>query len=749
MKAALSKVVITALVFSLSVSYLGENQAHASQTISINKNTVHQTIDGIGTAANHPVDLVKKHFSAADQNAIMDLLYGENGLDLSIVRLEINPFLKSDSTSINALQATFWPTENGALDWDTDHHQRWWMNEAMKRGHRRVISLPWSPPAWMKTNNSAVSGGTLLSNKYNAFANYLETYTMQYSNVFGIPVDYISLQNEPDYSTSYASAVYTGSEMSTLINTVADHFSTKSLWPKIFAPEASSGKKSNDDYMAVLDTTTRNKLYGIAYHNYSGYSSTLENYGLPVWMTEDSNLGTNDATITDGIKWAKAAHTSLVTRKNNAWLFWLSVLKKTSGESLINIEETNGVYTYFVNKRAYTIGQFSRFVRPGFKRIGSSSSTSSLKVASFKDPANDKAVIVVINDSTSTDHATTISGLTATNAKLYRTSATENMIALSDAAVSGGSFTHTFPKNSVTTIVEDIGSAGAPAAISDLSGANSSLGVKLTWTAPGSSSIGRGDVYELRMSNSPITSSNYSSALLVGGVPSPLDSGTAQSYLLSGLTSGKTYYFAMKTKNKAGQWSGISNVASNTTNAGVSTLFHDGFEDMNANNWTTSGSGFSVVYDGNSYRYQVSNSSGTSIATSGDTSWTNYTVEAKVKASSLASDAGAPSLLARYTNANNYYRFGFSKSNNDWRLWKRVGGTQTMIKDGPAFTFNLDTEYKLKLEVNGSTLKLWVDSGNGYVEQFTHTDASLTNGSIGVHVFKGTATYDDLTVSGL
>jgi FlgD Ig-like domain len=85
--------------------------------------------------------------------------------------------------------------------------------------------------------------------------------------------------------------------------------------------------------------------------------------------------------------------------------------------------------------------------------------------------------------------------------------------------------------------------------------------VRLTWTAVGDDSLtGTATVYDLRMSTSPISEAQWSAATSVAGVPTPLASGTLQTALVNGLTRGTTYYFAIKTGDDAGNWSGISNV---------------------------------------------------------------------------------------------------------------------------------------------------------------------------------------------
>jgi hypothetical protein len=85
--------------------------------------------------------------------------------------------------------------------------------------------------------------------------------------------------------------------------------------------------------------------------------------------------------------------------------------------------------------------------------------------------------------------------------------------------------------------------------------------VVLGWTATGDDGLsGTATTAELRLSGSPITLANWDLATLVPGVPAPGPSGTAETAVVRGLTPGATYYFALRTGDEAGNWSGVSNL---------------------------------------------------------------------------------------------------------------------------------------------------------------------------------------------
>lgn len=86
--------------------------------------------------------------------------------------------------------------------------------------------------------------------------------------------------------------------------------------------------------------------------------------------------------------------------------------------------------------------------------------------------------------------------------------------------------------------------------------------VTLKWTAPGDDGYsGRATEYDLRYSEDLINSSNFGQATRVSGITPPSSAGVRESYTIEGLDDEQTYFFAIKTCDDAGNWSGVSNIA--------------------------------------------------------------------------------------------------------------------------------------------------------------------------------------------
>jgi hypothetical protein len=107
----------------------------------------------------------------------------------------------------------------------------------------------------------------------------------------------------------------------------------------------------------------------------------------------------------------------------------------------------------------------------------------------------------------------------------------------------------------------------APDLITNLAATNPTLTeIALSWTSPADDDTsGVAASFDLRMSTTPITNVNFSSATQLTGEPAPDVAGTQHNVLVPGLTHSTTYYFAIQTTDHAGNVSLISNVPSVST----------------------------------------------------------------------------------------------------------------------------------------------------------------------------------------
>lgn len=440
------------LVLSASLLLGSQSICFADSQITVYPLQVLQRIDGFGASDAWYAPEIHS-FSPANQNGILNALFSPTtGAGLSLLRhrvpYEIEPSL-------------------GVWDWTTDNDAVWLSQQAVARGVSQVWSTVWSPPAWMKTNDNVNYGGAVATNHYQDYATYLATYVQYYASNFGVKISGISIANEPDQSPGYESSNWTAQQYHDFIaNNLMPTFQSAGLQTKVMMPEI-SGWTDSLASTTLADPVTSAFVGIINTHDYWGSIGPFTDAiaaGKTVWETEVSNLGTDDPSIVDGLSWAQVIHHTLVDGQANAWHYWwlYSNVSDTTGQSLIQGSPTTN--TFSTKKRLWTIGNFSRFIRPGSRMVGVSSNypASGVYTSAFLGPDGSMAIVAINSNSSATNLTVNSSQASLRCAFEYRTSATENlkMIALIPLRQQG--FQASLAPQSVTTFSLQTGGARPP-----------------------------------------------------------------------------------------------------------------------------------------------------------------------------------------------------------------------------------------------------------------------------------------------
>jgi pectate lyase len=171
-------------------------------------------------------------------------------------------------------------------------------------------------------------------------------------------------------------------------------------------------------------------------------------------------------------------------------------------------------------------------------------------------------------------------------------------------------------------------------------------------------------------------------------------------------------------------------------------LFSDNFNDGNANGWTPTSGSWSVATDGTPV-YRVGSNGGNVRSNTGSASWTNYSVQARIKPLAFSSSTSIRwvSLLGRYRDTGNYYYVAL-QNDNMLRLRRFVGSSSTTLAE-TALTVTTNTWYTVRLEMNGSALRVFVNDAL----RLSATDSTFPSGRIAVGAYGASASYDDVVVS--
>lgn len=173
---------------------------------------------------------------------------------------------------------------------------------------------------------------------------------------------------------------------------------------------------------------------------------------------------------------------------------------------------------------------------------------------------------------------------------------------------------------------------------------------------------------------------------------------------------------------------------------GSAALFQDDFEDGNANDWAVTGGTWTVASE-ESLVFAQNALYGESIASAGNTTWTDYTLEADVKIKKLGGNGG---ILFRYQDANNFYMFRLNDTGSTADLYKKTGGQLQLLASTPV-TVDPNQVYRLKAKVQGASI---TGSVNGTeVLSWTGSGTELASGKIGLRVHSGMASFDNVRVT--
>lgn len=395
------------LLLILLISALG---AHAQYVVTIDASNQKQVIDGFGASSAWHGQLSLSEIDAA---------FGNNSLSqlgLSILRVRIDP------------NPNYW------LDERTNAQR------AKAKGVT-VLASPWSPPASMKTNNNVV-GGELKPDSYAAYATHLNNFC-KYCGV----IDVVSLQNEPNIGVTYESCWWNPSQILKFCQE-----NVPSIQTPFMIPEAFNFDKSYSD--PVLDDSLANAhVPYIGGHIYGAvpfsYTKAINN-GKKIWMTEHYIEGDDiDACVTLASEIADCMNDNM-----NAYVYWWL------REGTTNLMASGGA----LKKKGYTMVHFSKFVRPGYRRIDAKFEPQyHVFLVAFK--GDGKTVLVVVNQNpTPRTQTFTLKNDTVTGFVKYRTDADKNLNFDGKIPCTDNSFTdYILGKSIATYISTDIPTTAKPA----------------------------------------------------------------------------------------------------------------------------------------------------------------------------------------------------------------------------------------------------------------------------------------------
>ncbi|MDX2302275.1 MAG: glycoside hydrolase family 30 beta sandwich domain-containing protein [Microscillaceae bacterium] len=380
-------------------------------SIQINPEQTFQVIDGFGFTLTGGSALHIHQMNPAKRADLLRELFGqkENQIGISYLRVSIGASdLDEKPFSYNDL-----PTgekdpnmERFSLEPDKKHLIPVLKEILQIFPELKIMGSPWSPPAWMKTNEDT-RGGSLKPEYFGAYALYLVKY-IQGMQAEGITMDAITIQNEPLHPGNNPSLFMPADEQAEFIkNYLGPAFEKEKIKTKIIIYDHNADRP---DYpIAILnDPAAKKYVDGSAFHLYGGKISALSEVheahpdkhlyfteqwiGAPGNFPEDLKWHVRELIIGATRNWCKTVlEWNLAADENQNPHTDRGGCDRCLGAVTIQGDAVTR------NPAYYIVAHASKFVRPGSIRI-SSTYHKKLPNVAFKTPQGN-FVLIVLNDS--------------------------------------------------------------------------------------------------------------------------------------------------------------------------------------------------------------------------------------------------------------------------------------------------------------------------------------------------------------
>ncbi|HZR43064.1 MAG TPA: discoidin domain-containing protein [Ktedonobacteraceae bacterium] len=381
--------------------------------ITVDDTKVYQSIDGFGASlTDGSAWLISQKMSQQQRNDLMVKLFDPvRGIGLDFLR---QPMGASDLTTPTSGEYTYDDVPAGQTDSNLTHfsiaHDQAYiiplLQQALKiNPHLKIMATPWSPPAWMKSNDS-LEGGTLNTSAYAAYAQYFVKYIQAYQ-AQSIPIYAVTVQNEPLYQpTGYPGMSLPADQEATFIGQyLAPAFAQNHISTKILGYDHNWDQPSYPTTL-LSNQTANAALAGTAWHCYAGQTGaqTQVHDAYPTKDTYETECAGGQWEMNNGLPGTANLMTTTVRNWSKTVVRWGLALDPngqpnlgtgascTQCRGIVTIDQKTGNVTY--NGDYYALGQASKFLQSGATRIDSSAGSNGITDVAFQNPDGSKVLYV-------------------------------------------------------------------------------------------------------------------------------------------------------------------------------------------------------------------------------------------------------------------------------------------------------------------------------------------------------------------
>ena len=388
--------------------------------VFVNPNKTFQKFLGIGGAITDASAEVFAKLSSDRQEELLQAYFGDNGINYNIIRTSIH---SCDFSSKSHTYIDEGDTELKTFSIEKDKQFRIPMIKKaadLIKDDLVFYASPWSPPAFMKSNNNMLQGGKLRAEYYQTWANYFVKFIQAYE-AEGIPVWGVTIQNEPMAKQRWESCIYTAEEERDFLkNNLGPAFDKAGFSNKNIVVWDHNRDLISHRANTIFDDPEASKYaWGIGFHWYETWTGGNAKYENLANIRE--SYPTKNLLFTEGcqekfseanyFRWSNAERygNSMINDFNNGtvgWTDWNILLDETGGPNHVKnlcfapIHADTRTNKLIYTPSYYYIGHFSKFIKPNATRVSTTTSRSTIESTSFKNE-DGKTVTVVMNKTNS------------------------------------------------------------------------------------------------------------------------------------------------------------------------------------------------------------------------------------------------------------------------------------------------------------------------------------------------------------
>ncbi len=405
------------------------------KTIKVDTTKTHQTIESFGASGawwSQDVggwDEVRTKDGLEVREYIAQLLFDdENGIGLNSYRYNIGAG-SGDAGSKSTSGITdkwrraqsFIDPKSGEYDWERDANAVWFMRKAAELGVDEIIMFCNSPHESLTLNGKSYTNAgecNISKDNYEAFAKY----TLDVAEHFveeGLPIKFVSPINEPqwEWTGGQEGCHYSTSEtikvLTTFIKAIEERDTLTEAGVEISGPENASWN-SDHGVVDMCNAIMQNKilsnyLTALDCHSYWSDANNKKTFvsafakkhpDLKLRCSEWCEMTNGkDTTIDSAINLAIQMHEDLTILDCVSWQYWIAVSCYDYRDGLIYVDLNSHKVT--VPKRFYAMGNYSKFIDPGYVRIDANLKLTDFYTSAYKgvnENGEDEIVLVLVNN---------------------------------------------------------------------------------------------------------------------------------------------------------------------------------------------------------------------------------------------------------------------------------------------------------------------------------------------------------------